>query len=107
MNTRSEGPTSAGPGEAFCKRPPSPGILRGHHPSSMGAGWDRIYSEDLIEISMCFIIDAYLVFFGNVLVAQMTLCDPMDYSLPGSSVRGILQARILERIASPFSRGSS
>ena len=25
-----------------------------------------------------------------------TLCDPMDYSLPGSSVHGILQARILE-----------
>ena len=45
MNTRSQGPTSAGPGAAFCKRPPSPGILRGHHPSSMGAGWDRIYSD--------------------------------------------------------------
>ena len=31
----------------------------------------------------------------------------MDYSLPGSSVHGILQARILEWIAIPFSRGSS
>ena len=33
-----------------------------------------------------------------MLVAQsrLTLCDPMDYSLPGSSVRGILHARILE-----------
>ena len=33
-----------------------------------------------------------------VLVAQLclTLCDPMDYSLPVSSVHGILQARILE-----------
>ena len=28
-----------------------------------------------------------------------TLCDPMDYSLPGSSVHGILQARILQCIA--------
>ena len=28
-----------------------------------------------------------------------TLCDPMDCSLPGSSVHGILQARILERVA--------
>ena len=36
-----------------------------------------------------------------------TLCDPMDYSLPGSSVQRILQARILEWIAIPFSRGSS
>ena len=34
-------------------------------------------------------------------------CNPTDYSLPGSSVRGILQARILERVAIPFSRGSS
>ena len=42
----------------------------------------------------------------EVLVAQLclTLCDPMDYSPPGSSVHGILQARILEWIAIPFSR---
>ena len=36
-----------------------------------------------------------------------TLCNPMDYSLPGSSVHGILQARILEWVAISFSRGSS
>ena len=36
-----------------------------------------------------------------------TLCDPMDHSLPGSSVYEILQARILEWVAIPFSRGSS
>ena len=36
-----------------------------------------------------------------------TLCDPMDCSLPGSSVHGILQARILEWVATPFSRGFS
>ena len=35
------------------------------------------------------------------------LCDPMNCSLPGSSVHGILQARILEWVAVPFSRGSS
>ena len=29
----------------------------------------------------------------------MSLCDPMDYSLPGSSARGILQARTLEWVA--------
>jgi len=45
----------------------------------------------------------------KVLVAQScpTLCDPMDCSLPGSSVYWILQARILELVAIPFSRGSS
>ena len=37
----------------------------------------------------------------------LTLCDPMDCSPPGSSVHGILQARILEWVAMPFSRGSS
>ena len=36
----------------------------------------------------------------------LTLCDPMDCSLPGFSVHGILQARILEWVAIPFSRGS-
>ena len=36
----------------------------------------------------------------------LTLCDAMDYSLLGYSVHGILQARILEWVAIPFSRGS-
>ena len=35
------------------------------------------------------------------------LCDPMDYSLPGSSVHGILQARKLEWVAMPSSKRSS
>ena len=45
----------------------------------------------------------------NVLVAQscLTLCDPMDGDPPGSSVHWISQARILEWIAMPLSRGSS
>ena len=37
----------------------------------------------------------------------LTLCDPKDYSPQGSSVYGILQARILEWVAISFSRGSS
>ena len=36
-----------------------------------------------------------------------TLCNPTNYSSLGSSVHGILQARILEWVAMPFSRGSS
>ena len=46
---------------------------------------------------------------AKVLVAQLcpTVCDPMDFSLPGSSVHGTLQAGILEWVAIPFSRGSS
>ena len=43
-----------------------------------------------------------------VLVAQscLALCDPLDYGLPGSSVHGLLQARILEWVAISFSRES-
>ena len=42
-------------------------------------------------------------------VAQscLTLCDTMDCNLPGSSVDGIFQARVLEWVAISFSRGSS
>ena len=38
--------------------------------------------------------------------AWTTLCNPIEYNLPGSFVHGILQARILEWVAM-FSRGSS
>jgi len=41
-----------------------------------------------------------------VIQSCLTLCDPMDYSLPGSSVPGILQARILEWVAISLSRES-
>ena len=42
-------------------------------------------------------------------VAQscLILCNPVDYSQPGSSVHGGFQARVLEWVAVPFSRGSS
>ena len=46
---------------------------------------------------------------GGALVAKLclTLNNPMDCSQPGSSVHGISQARILDWVAIPFSRGSS
>ena len=44
---------------------------------------------------------------SEVVQSCPTLCDPMDCSLPGSSVHGIFQAIVLEWIASSFSRGSS
>ena len=48
-----------------------------------------------------------IIYKVRVKIAQscLTLCDPTDYSLPGSSVHGILQERILEWIAISFSRG--
>ena len=47
--------------------------------------------------------------YSTVLVTQScsTLCNPVDCSPPSFSVHGILQARILEWVAIPFSRGSS
>ena len=57
----------------------------------------------------------YLMLCGDLVkgsereVAQScpTLCDPVDCSLPGSSVHGIFQARVLEWVAISFSWGSS
>ena len=43
----------------------------------------------------------------SVATLCLTLCSPIDCRLPGSSVHGILQARILQWVAIPFSRVSS
>ena len=48
-----------------------------------------------------------LLLYVLIIQSCLTLCDPMDCSPPGSSVHGILQARILERVAISFSRGCS
>ena len=51
----------------------------------------------------------YLLLIGLCACSQscLTLCDPMDCSPPGSSVHGILQARTLQWVVMPSSRGSS
>ena len=49
----------------------------------------------------------YLAILSEVPQLCLTLCNPMDYSLPGSSVHGVFQARVLEWVAISFSRGSS
>ena len=46
-------------------------------------------------------------FYAKSLQLCLSLCDPMDCSLPGFSVHGILQARILEWVVVPSSRWSS
>ena len=45
--------------------------------------------------------------WSEVAQSCLTLCDPMDCSLPGLSVHGIFQARVLEWVAISFSMGSS
>ena len=50
---------------------------------------------------------SYIYAMCSVTVSCLTLCDPMDYSPPDSSVHGIFQARILEWVAISYSRGPS
>ena len=51
---------------------------------------------------------ALLNYESESVIAQscLTLCNPMDCSPPGSSVHGMLQAKVLEWVAMPCSRGS-
>ena len=64
----------------------------------------RIYTQraDKVELSW-----ENLCVHAKSLQSCPTLCNPMDHSPPGSSVHGILQAKILEWVAMPSSRGSS
>ena len=61
------------------------------------------------SVEMNALVSAIYELYVLCLVIQLclTLCDPMNCSLPGSSVHGILQTRILEWVVMPFSRGSS
>ena len=67
------------------------------------------YKHTLFYSASLYYASHILIFIVKVKGTQWcpALCDPMDHSPPGSSVHGILQARILEWGALPFSRGSS
>ena len=62
----------------------------------------RDYTQIGIKVFLCLISSMHT----KSLHLCPTLCKPMDRSPLGSSVHGILQARILERVAISFSRGS-
>ena len=76
-----------------------PGGLPSMGSHRVGRDWSDLAAMDSYKQCVCVC----------VLVTQLcpTLWDPMDCSLPGSFVFGILQARILEWVAISFSRGSS
>ena len=68
--------------------------------------WDMLSN---LQISLLLLV-IYLSLLCDCPLSRficVQLCDPMDCSLPGSSVHGILQARILEWVAISYSRGSS
>ena len=58
---------------------------------------DTVFGSSTVDLVCC---------CCSVAKSCLTLYNPMDYSLPGSSVHGIAQARMLEWIAISFSRGS-
>ena len=66
-------------------------------------GWGKIKRLSSFKHSVC----AYVCVWVWVPQSCLTLCHPMESSRPGFSVHGILQARILEWVDIPFSRGSS
>ena len=69
--------------------------------SSRKAIWFQILSLFILKWLNLFCVH------NKLLQLCLTLCDLMDCSLPGSSVHGILQARILEWIVMPSSRATS
>ena len=69
---------------------------------------------DLLSVIPCFVVLAadleFILYYMCVCLVDwsyLTLCNPMGCSLPGSSVHGFLQARLLEWVAIPFSTGSA
>ena len=73
--------------------------------ASEWASWTQLAKLCIISKPMCG-PQAPILFFLDAQLCQ-TLCDPKDCSLLGSSVHGILQARILVELAISFFRGSS
>ena len=82
-------------------------------PPLLAGGWGWSKSQNMEKLSHNTIHRQYCralcvcVCVCGVTQSCLTLCDPMDYSPPGSSAHGIFQTRILEWVASSFSRGSS
>ena len=67
------------------------------------------FSPHNVNIDVRFVLKfrGHACIHAKLLQLCLTLCNSMDYNLPGSSVHGILQARILDWVAMPSSRGSS
>ena len=86
---------------------PGPVALHGL-PNMLYASFQSLWVNSSMPLSL-------MIFCGNIVhhrlgeVAQScaTLCDPVDCSPSSSSIHGILQARILEWVAIPFSKGPS
>ena len=61
----------------------------------------------IVLLLLCSAVHGVVIMHATLLQSHPTLCNSTDCSPPGSSIHGILQARILEWLTVPFSRGSS
>ena len=66
-----------------------------------------LYNQAVVVRTFLSSVGHSVLCYAKSLQSCPTLCNPRDCSLPGSCVLGILQARILEWVAMPSSRGSS
>ena len=82
---------------------------------ALGLGFYCLFKQFLLKYSRFTVLCLFLL-YSKVNRLYVCLCsiacrvqlgDPVDCTLPGSSVHGIFQARILECVAMPFPRGSS
>ena len=71
--------------------------------------YKQITREQSIERSVECLLPGrpYVAWWRTCVLSHIRLCDPMDCSPPGFFVRGVFQARILERVAICYSRASS
>ena len=95
-------------------------IQRGYitHPSStssemaekrvktVSSYWDECGAKSIPEFSRNSHLCVFIFCYSLVVKSCLTLCNPVESNLPGSSVHGIFQARILEWIAISFSKAS-
>ena len=66
-----------------------------------------VFSPELYKLVLKFFYTCESLSGLQVFSCAQLFCDPMGCSLPGSSVHGILQTRIPQWLAAPFSRGST
>ena len=69
-----------------------------------GEGVGGMNWETGTDIDIYIFVCIYIYIFAKSLQSCLTLCDPIDSSPPGSTFPGILQARILEWVATSFSK---
>ena len=72
---------------------------------SQRLGQDQTTEQQQMCVCVCVCVCVYARVLAKSLQLCLTLCNPMDCSLPGFSVHGILQLRILEWFARSSSRG--